>query len=152
MGVNCESLMETYKRNNGFTTILTLIMFRILNMENEQGKEILKSIIDDSILLRKNVEEYLLKKLPTDSEKLAEIDIERSKNRKKLSTTLNKIKKICNKNTNVTSAQISTKQRILLKDLLIESKIDEILNNELPIALIADNAKIHTSIRCWCGC
>ena len=23
MGVNCESLMETYKRNNGFTTILT---------------------------------------------------------------------------------------------------------------------------------
>ena len=146
MGVNCESLMETYKRNNGFTTILTLIMFRILNMENEQGKEILKSIIDDSILLRKNVEEYLLKKLPTDSEKLAEIDIERSKNRKKLSTTLNKIKKICNKNTNVTSAQISTKQRILLKDLLIESEIDEILNNELPIALIADNAKIHTSI------
>lgn len=53
MGVNCESLMETYKRNNGFTTILTLIMFRILNMENEQGKEILKSIIDDPILLRK---------------------------------------------------------------------------------------------------
>lgn len=146
MGVNCESLMETYKRNNGFTTILTLIMFRILNMENEQGKEILKSIIDDPILLRKNVEEYLLKKLPTDSEKLAEIDIERSKNRKKLSATLNKIKKICNKNTNVTSAQISTKQRILLKDLLIESEIDEILNNELPIALIADNAKIHTSI------
>ena len=42
MGVNCESLMETYKRNNGFTTILTWIMFRILNMENEQGKENIK--------------------------------------------------------------------------------------------------------------
>ena len=37
MGVNCQFLMETYKRNNGFTTILTLIMFRILNMENEEG-------------------------------------------------------------------------------------------------------------------
>ena len=36
-----------------------------------KAKKILKSIIDDSILLRKNVEEYLLKKLPTDSEKLA---------------------------------------------------------------------------------
>ena len=46
MGVNCESLMETYQRNNGFTTILTLIMFRILNMDDEQGIEILKSIID----------------------------------------------------------------------------------------------------------
>ena len=64
-----------------------------------KAKKILKSIIDDLFLLRKNVEEYLLKKLPTDSEKLAEIDIERSKNRKKLSTILNKIKKICNKNT-----------------------------------------------------
>ena len=145
MGVNCESLMETYQRNNGFTTILTLIMFRILNMDDEQGIEILKSIIDNPILLRDNVEEYLLNKLPTDNERLKEIDIERSKNRKKASTTLNKIKKICNKNTKVSSAQISTKQRKLLKELLIESEIDEILNNELPIALIADNAKIHSS-------
>ena len=39
MGVNCESLMETYERNNGFTTINTLIMFRILNMKNETGKK-----------------------------------------------------------------------------------------------------------------
>ena len=42
MGVNCASYMEFYKRNNSFTTILTLIMFRILNMEDEKGKEILK--------------------------------------------------------------------------------------------------------------
>ena len=145
MGVNCESLMETYQRNNGFTTILTLIMFRILNMKNETGKEILKSIINNPILLRKTVEEELLKKLPTATEKLEEIDIERSKNRKKASTTLNKIKNICNKKTKVTSAQISTKQRKLIKNLVIESEIDEILNNELPIALIADNAKIHTA-------
>ena len=45
MGVNCTSYMEFYKRNNSFTTILTLIMFRILNMEDEEGKEILKKII-----------------------------------------------------------------------------------------------------------
>ena len=95
--------------------------------------------------MRKNVKDELLKKLPTDDEKLKEIDIERSKNRKKASTSLNKIKKICNKNTNVSSAQISIKQRILIKDLLIESGIEEILENELPIALIADNAKIHTA-------
>ena len=145
MGVNCQSLMETYKRNNGFTTILTLIMFRILNMNDEKVIKILKSIIDNSILLRKNVKDELLKILPTDDEKLKEIDIERSKNRKKASTSLNKIKKICNKNTNVSSAQISIKQRILIKDLLIESGIEEILENELPIALIADNAKIHTA-------
>ena len=73
MGVNCESLMETYERNNGFTTINTLIMFRILNMKNETGKKILKSIMNNPILLRENVEEYLLKKIPTDTERLEEI-------------------------------------------------------------------------------
>lgn len=71
---------------------------------------------------------------------------------KKASTSLNKIKKICNKNTNVSSAQISIKQRILIKDLLIESGIEEILENELPIALIADNAKIHTATDGWYRC
>ena len=39
MGVNCNSFMEFYKRNNSFTTILTLIMFRILNREDEKGKK-----------------------------------------------------------------------------------------------------------------
>ena len=101
--------------------------------------------MNNPILLRENVEEYLLKKSLQILKDQKKLDIECSKNRKKASTTLNKIKKICNKNTIVTSAQISTQQRVLLKDLLIESDIDEILNNELPIALIADNAKIHSA-------
>ena len=37
--------MEIYERNNSFTTILTLTMFRILNMVDEKGKEILKNIV-----------------------------------------------------------------------------------------------------------
>lgn len=45
MGVNCSSYMEIYERNNSFTTILTLTMFRILNMVDEKGKEILKNIV-----------------------------------------------------------------------------------------------------------
>ena len=51
MGVNCESLMECYTRNNAFTTILTLVSYRILNMENEDGREILKNIITDPNLI-----------------------------------------------------------------------------------------------------
>ena len=42
MGVNCSSYMEVYERNNSFTTILTLITYRILNMGDDEGKEILK--------------------------------------------------------------------------------------------------------------
>lgn len=42
MGVNCKSYMEVYERNNSYTTILTLVMFKILNMESKEGKDILK--------------------------------------------------------------------------------------------------------------
>ena len=38
MGVSCSSYMEIYERNNSFTTILTLTMFRILNMVDKKGK------------------------------------------------------------------------------------------------------------------
>ena len=42
MGVNCASIIEFYKRNNAFTTILTLIMFRILNMNNKKRQTNIK--------------------------------------------------------------------------------------------------------------
>ena len=42
MGVNCSSYMGVYERNNSFTIILTPIMYRILNMEDNECKEILK--------------------------------------------------------------------------------------------------------------
>ena len=140
MGVNCESLIEFYDRNNAFTTIRTLSQFRYLNMENETGKEILNN---DPILYRENIKDDLMKQIPSESERLQLIDIERSKNRKNDSTTLNKITQICNKKKNVTSTQISVQQRKLIVDLLTESNVSEILEKELPIILVLDNAKIH---------
>ena len=62
MGVNCASYMEHYERNNSFTTILTLIMFRILNMEDKKGKKILKKIMVDPTLDRDNIKKELSKK------------------------------------------------------------------------------------------
>ena len=94
MGVNCDSYIEFYERNNSFTTILTLIMFRILNMEDEKGKELLKNIITDSTIDREYIEKELSKNIKTKSEKLKEIEIEQSKNRKNKETTFNKIKQI----------------------------------------------------------
>ena len=121
MGVNCSSYMEIYERNNSFTTILTLTMFRILNMVDEKGKEILKNIVV----------------------KLKEIEIEQSKNRKNKETTFNKIKQICNSTPKITQQKISITQRTTIKELLIDSNVENILNNEKEILLILDNAKIH---------
>lgn len=143
MGVNCTSYMEFYKRNNSFTTILTLIMFRILNMEDEEGKEILKKIISDPSLDREYITTDLSKNIKSNAEKLEEIEIEQAKNRKNKDTTFNKIKKICNTSTKITSQKISITQRTTVRDLLINSGIEDILNDEKLILMVLDNAKIH---------
>ncbi len=90
MRVSCSSYMEIYERNNSFTTILTLIMFRILNMVDEKGKDILKKIVVNPTLDRKHIKKELSKNIKSKSEKLKEIEIEQSKNRKNKETTLRK--------------------------------------------------------------
>ena len=96
MGVNCLSHMEFYERNNSFTTILTLIMYRILNMENTDAKEILKKIIVHPTLDRQYIGIELSKDIKSEVDRLEEIKKEQSKKRKNQKTTFNKIKKICN--------------------------------------------------------
>ena len=143
MGVNGSSLIEFYKRNNSFTTILTLIMYRILNMNDKNGKKILKEIIVNPKLNRKYIEDELSKDIKTKEERLEEIEKEQSKNRKNKETTYNKIKKICNATTKISSQKISNTQRTTIMELLINSNIKNILEHEKPILLILDNAKIH---------
>lgn len=75
--------------------------------------------------------------------KLKEIEIEQSKNRKNKETTFNKIKQICNTTPKITEQKISITQRITIKESLIDSSVENILNNEKEILLILDNAKIH---------
>ena len=143
MGVNCLSHMEFYERNNSFTTILTLIMYRILNMENTDAKEILKKIIVHPTLDRQYIEIELSKDIKTEVERLEEIKKEQAKNRKNKKTTFNKIQKICNSTNKISSRKISITQRTTLMNLLMESEIENILKDEKPILLVLDNAKIH---------
>ena len=65
--------MEVYERNNSFTTILTLIMYRILNMEDDEGKEILKKIVVHPSLDRDYIKNDLSKNFKSKAEKLEEI-------------------------------------------------------------------------------
>lgn len=143
LGVNCESFMETYKRNNSYTTILTFLKYRSLNMENEKIKELLENIYNNPKHQRESIENELTKQIPTKEEKLDEIYHEINKNRKNKNTTFNQIEKICNQKSKITPQKISIIQRNTIKQLLIESNVEEILKSEKSIVLIADNAKIH---------
>ncbi|WP_296891101.1 transposase [uncultured Methanobrevibacter sp.] len=115
----------------------------LLNMVDEKGKEILKNIVVNPTLDREHIKKELSKNIKSKSEKLKEIEIEQSKNRKNKETTFNKIKQICNTTPKITEQKISITQRITIKESLIDSSVENILNNEKEILLILDNAKIH---------
>ena len=111
-------------------------------MESKEGQEILEEILNNPILLRDYIKNEFKKENKTSKEKIEAIEKELELHDGKKKPSITKIKKICN-NKKITSARISTKQRTTIRDLLIESDIYEILNNEKPIVIVLDNAKIH---------
>lgn len=142
MPINGDPLVETYKRNNSYTTICSLIMLRIMHMENEEVKEILNEILNNPSLLREYIENEFKKENKTNEEKIEAIQAELNSASGNKKPSVSKIKKICT-NKKITSKRISTKQRTSIRDLLIESEISELLQDEKPIVIVLDNAKIH---------
>ena len=61
-------------------------------MVDENGKEILKNIVVNPTLDREHIKKELSKIIKSKSEKLKEIEIEQSKNRKNKETSFNKNK------------------------------------------------------------
>ena len=76
MPINGAPLVETYERNNSFTTICSLIMLRIMHMESEEGKEILNEIVNNPLLLREYIENEFKKENKSNEEKIEAIQNE----------------------------------------------------------------------------
>ena len=140
--INGKPLAETYERNNAFTTICSMIMLRIMHMENEECKEILTKILNNPSLLRDYIKNEFKKENKTNKEKIEAVQKELEFSNGKKRPSISKIKKICT-NKKITSSRISIKQRTTIRDLLIESEVFEILQDEKPIVIVLDNAKIH---------
>ena len=143
MGTNCESYMEFHQRNNSYTFIRSLINYRIINMENEEGKEILNTLLNDSSLNRDIIaNEILNENKRTDYEIINKIN-DKLYDDNPMPDSLENIAKLCNKEIKVNSRKISTKQRQNIIKLLENQFIEEITLNEKPIVIISDNAQIH---------
>ncbi len=142
MPINGIPLAETYERNNSFTTICSMIMLRIMHMENKECQQILGDILDNHLLSRDYIKNEFKKENKSSKEKIEAIEKEFELHDGKKKPSISKIKEICT-NKKITSARISAKQRTTIRDLLIESNIFEILNDEKPIVIVLDNAKIH---------
>ena len=111
-------------------------------MENEEGIAILKEILNNPQLSREYIKNEFKKENKTNKEKIEEIrkEFDSENGSKKVSVT--KIKDICT-NKKITQSRISVKQRTTIRDLLLESGIENILKDEKPIVIVLDNAKIH---------
>ena len=147
--LNGKPLAETYERNNSYTTIRSLVQLRLMNMENEEGKEILEELLKNPQLLREYIQNEFEKENKTNQEKIEAV--QKELDAKKGKASANKIKDICT-NKKITSTRISVKQRTTIRDLLIESGIEDILKDEKPIVIVLDNAKIHKATDVGIAC
>ena len=151
MPVNGKPLAETYDRNNAYTTIRSLIQLRTMHMENKNGKEILDNILNSPLLSRENIKNEFEKENKSDEEKIEAVEKEIKSTKGKKKTSVNKIRKICT-DKKITTSRISVKQRTNIRDLLIESEVNDILNDEKPMVIVLDNAKIHQATDVGIAC
>ncbi|KZX14409.1 hypothetical protein MBORA_00070 [Methanobrevibacter oralis] len=141
-GINCNSYMEVNTKNNAFQFIITLCHYRIENMENTSGKQLIKEAIKNENLSDDEIKNYLSSKSLNKMDLINKINNELY-NDNSQQTSIEKIQKICNKEDNNNSRKIWHEKRSRLLNNLLNPKITEINSKEKKINIILDNARIH---------
>lgn len=137
--------MNITKKGTGVNFVISLIKLRIANMENEDEKQILREVINDSKLSNKEIRKSILRKrrkkekdiINDINDKLYEEDM-------KIKDKLTKVKNYVNKQTRVSARAVKDEKESRLIELLSQPDVQEILSNEIGFDLILDNAPIHT--------
>ena len=94
--INCKSYIEATDKSNAYTFLISLCKFRILNMENEKGQELLINAINNPNLLEKNIKKELSKELSSEYDLINKINDKLYDNNSK-QKSLESIRRICNK-------------------------------------------------------
>ena len=142
--INCKPYVEETKKSNAFTFLISLCKFRILNMENEQGRKLLYEAINHPNLLEKNIKKELKKELSSEYELINKINNKLYDDKSK-EKSLKSIKRICNKEDPNNKTKIDNRKRKNIKQNLENPLIKEIISKEKKINMVLDNARIHTA-------
>lgn len=142
--INCKPYVEETKKSNAFTFLISLCKFRILNMENEQGRKLLYEAINHPNLLEKNIKKELKKELSSEYELINKINNKLYDDKSK-EKSLKSIKRICNKEDPNNKTKIDNRKRKNIKQNLENPLIKEIISKEKKINIVLDNARIHTA-------
>ncbi len=134
--------MELNTKNNAFQFTITLCHYRIENMKNTFGKQLIKEAITNENLSNEEIKKYLSTKSLNQMDLINKINNELY-NDNSQQKSIEKIQKICRKEDNNNPRKIWNEKRTRLLKNLSNPKITEITSKEKKINIILDNARIH---------
>ena len=145
MGVNCNSYMETNTRGDSINFVKALCHFRMKNMLNGEVKQLIEDAITNSNLDDDSIKRKLAQNLLNGMDLINKVNDEFYNEKTTNQESIAKIKRILNKEDSNNPYKIKKEREKRLLSNLNNPIIRELLSFEIPIDLILDNAKIHTS-------
>ena len=145
MGVNCNPYMETATKGDSISFVKALCHFRMENMINPEAKQLIEEAITKTNLEDDFIKTQLAKNSLHGMDLINKVNNELYNDKNTNQDSIRKIKHILNKEDANNSNKIKKEKekRILLN--LSNPIICELLSFEIPIDLVLDNAKSHSS-------
>ena len=145
MGVNCNSYMETNTRGDSFNFVKALCNFRIKNIVNEEAKKLIEEAINNPNLDDKSIKKMLEKNSLKGMNLINKVNNELYNEKTTNQQSIKKIKRMLNKEDANNPLKIKNEREKRLLANLDKPLIRNLLSFEIPIDLVLDNAKIHSS-------
>ena len=145
MGVNCSSYMETNERGDSINFVKALCRFRMENMLNAEAKQLIKEAITNSNLEDEYIKRILAQKSLNGMDLINKVNDELYNDKHSNQESIAKIKKMLNKEDSNNPYKIKKEREKRLLSNLDNPIIRDLLSFEIPIDLVLDNAKIHSS-------
>lgn len=145
MGVNCSSYMETNTRGDSINFVKALCHFRIENMLNDEAKKLIEESITNSNLEEENIKRILAQKSLNGMNLINKVNDELYNEKHSNQESIAKIKKMLNREDSNNPYKIKKEKEKRLLSNLDTPVIRNLLSFEIPIDLVLDNAKIHSS-------
>ena len=145
LGVNCKSYMETNTRGDSINFVKALCHFRMENMLNDEAKQLIEEAITNDNLEDESIKRKLAQKSLHGMDLINKVNDEFYNDKTDDQESIRKIRRMLNKEDCSNPTKIKKEKERLLLLNLSNPVIRELLSIEVPIDLVLDNAKIHSS-------
>jgi len=143
-GVNCNSYMEFHDTNNALDFVKIIANFRMINIENNDIKELINNIINNKNLSDEEIKKYLSEK------NLSFHDLKNKINDSlygdfSKQQSIEKVEKTCKKENINNTRKIDYEKRKRMLENFNNPKLINLMKNEKIINIVLDNYRVHHS-------